>query len=122
VLLILIVAAIVSIVLGTVVERDLQHGWIEGAAICIAVIIVSSVSAGNDYTKVRAREAVVMIRDGTMNHRNSSFVLWSSLHVPTSAQLCCAVASEFLFHQGSSLWATWSFYRYRWPLCSLADR
>ena len=55
---ILISAAIVSLILG-VVEHGAE-GWIEGAAILIAVFIVATVTAGNDYTKelqFRALEA-----------------------------------------------------------------
>ncbi len=48
-LLILIAAATVSLVIGVVTEPD--HGWIEGAAIFIAIFLVSNISAGNDYSK-----------------------------------------------------------------------
>eukprot|EP00727_Mastigamoeba_balamuthi_P001904 m51a1_g11710 hypothetical protein (1022) ;mRNA; f:62535-66059 len=58
VLIILIIAAIVSLVLGAVVrdpyesEEDTRKtGWIEGLAILVAVFVVSAVSAGNDYSK-----------------------------------------------------------------------
>jgi P-type Ca2+ transporter type 2C len=49
VLLILIAAATVSLVIGVLTEPD--HGWIEGAAIFIAIFLVSNISAGNDYSK-----------------------------------------------------------------------
>ena len=58
-LLILISAACVSLGLG-IWQEGSEHGWIEGAAILIAVFIVANVSAGNDYTKelqFRALEA-----------------------------------------------------------------
>jgi magnesium-transporting ATPase (P-type) len=48
-LLILVAAAAVSLVIGVITEPD--HGWIEGAAIFIAVFLVANISAGNDYTK-----------------------------------------------------------------------
>ncbi len=48
-LLILIAAATVSLIIGVITEPD--HGWIEGAAIFIAIFLVSNISAGNDYTK-----------------------------------------------------------------------
>jgi len=48
-LLILIAAATVSLVIGFLAHPD--DGWIEGAAIFIAVFLVSNISAGNDYTK-----------------------------------------------------------------------
>ena len=49
ILLILILAAVVSLIVGLVEEPE--HGWTEGVAIFIAVILVSFISAGNDYSK-----------------------------------------------------------------------
>jgi uncharacterized membrane protein YbjE (DUF340 family) len=43
------VAAIISLVIGLIMEPD--HGWIEGTAILIAVVIVVGVSAGNNVVK-----------------------------------------------------------------------
>lgn len=51
ILMILIAAAIVSLCLGLFLENNLAHGWIEGTAILIAVLLVATVTAGNDYTK-----------------------------------------------------------------------
>lgn len=48
-LLILAAAALVSLVIGVITEPD--HGYIEGAAIFIAIFLVSNISAGNDYSK-----------------------------------------------------------------------
>lgn len=48
-LVILMIAAVVSLVIGT--YQDPVVGWVEGAAILIAVFAVSSISAGNDYSK-----------------------------------------------------------------------
>lgn len=48
-LLILIAAASVSLVLGILTEPE--NGWIEGAAIFIAVFLVSNIAAANDYSK-----------------------------------------------------------------------
>ena len=48
-LMILIAAAVVSLVIG-IVEHG-ADGWIEGGAILIAVFLVAGVTAGNDYTK-----------------------------------------------------------------------
>lgn len=48
-LLILIAAATVSLVIGVLSHPD--DGWIEGAAIFIAIFLVSNISAGNDYSK-----------------------------------------------------------------------
>lgn len=47
-LLILIAAATVSLIIGVLTE---ENGWVEGAAIFIAIFLVSNISAGNDYTK-----------------------------------------------------------------------
>ncbi|KAJ6242903.1 calcium-transporting atpase [Anaeramoeba flamelloides] len=47
---ILIVSAIVSLILGVTIE-DPKTGWIEGTAILMAVLIVSFVTAINDYQK-----------------------------------------------------------------------
>ena len=48
-LLILVAAATVSLIIG-VIENP-GEGWIEGAAIFIAVFLVANISAGNDYNK-----------------------------------------------------------------------
>ena len=48
-LIILIVAAVVSLVVGYI--EDPEKGWIEGIAILIAVQIVSCVTTTNDYSK-----------------------------------------------------------------------
>ncbi|KAG5190998.1 hypothetical protein JKP88DRAFT_296915 [Tribonema minus] len=49
ILMVLIAAAVVSLIIGIVEEPG--HGWIEGTAILIAVLIVAFVTAGNDYSK-----------------------------------------------------------------------
>jgi len=48
-LLVLLAAAAVSFGIG--LAEDRETGWIEGAAIFIAVFLVANISAGNDYTK-----------------------------------------------------------------------
>lgn len=50
-IMILIASAVVSLCLGIFVENNSESGWIEGTAIMIAVLIVATVTAGNDYTK-----------------------------------------------------------------------
>ncbi|GLI62465.1 hypothetical protein VaNZ11_005095 [Volvox africanus] len=52
ILILLIAAAAVSTILGSAIpeEREKRH-WIEGIAIWVAVIIVTLVGAGNDYSK-----------------------------------------------------------------------
>ena len=57
-LLVLIAAATVSLIIGIIQEP--ADGWIEGAAIFIAVFLVSNIAAFNDYSKqlqFRALEA-----------------------------------------------------------------
>jgi magnesium-transporting ATPase (P-type) len=49
ILLILIAAASVSLIIGMLTHPD--DGWVEGAAIFIAIFLVSNISAGNDYSK-----------------------------------------------------------------------
>ena len=48
---ILIVAAIISIVISMIFEHNKAIAWIEGAAILVAVAVVSIVTAVNDYKK-----------------------------------------------------------------------
>ena len=50
-LIILMIAGVVSLILGVTVEEDKSTAWIEGFAIFVAVIIVAFVTAINDYTK-----------------------------------------------------------------------
>lgn len=49
-LIMLILASLVSLSVG--VLDDPEKGWIEGAAICVAVILVSFITAANNYSKV----------------------------------------------------------------------
>jgi len=48
-LVILIISAVISLVIG--IYEDPLIGWVEGTAILVAVFSVSSITAGNDYTK-----------------------------------------------------------------------
>eukprot|EP01100_Stratorugosa_tubuloviscum_P004637 TRINITY_DN2167_c0_g1_i7.p1 TRINITY_DN2167_c0_g1~~TRINITY_DN2167_c0_g1_i7.p1 ORF type:complete len:1023 (+),score=555.41 TRINITY_DN2167_c0_g1_i7:262-3330(+) len=59
---ILIVAAIISIFLGVFAGHD-EAGWIEGVAILLAVFLVVSVSAGNDYSKEQKFRKLSEVRD-----------------------------------------------------------
>ena len=52
-LIILICAAVISIILGVTVEENKKIAWIDGAAILSAVVIVVTVTAVNDWTKER---------------------------------------------------------------------
>ena len=77
-LLILIAAATVSLIIGVI--EDPKQGWIEGAAIFIAVFLVSNIAAFNDYSKqlqFRALEAssqkderTSVLRDGKIQRIN----------------------------------------------------
>jgi len=50
-LIILSIAAVVSIILSTATAspEDRSHAWVEGFAIVIAVVVCASVTAINDY-------------------------------------------------------------------------
>ena len=72
---ILIVAALVSLVLGMIIE-SVETGWIEGVAILVAVAVVSLVTALNDWQKekqfrqlqgkIDQEQSVDVIRDGNV--------------------------------------------------------
>lgn len=47
---ILCYSAVVSLVLGIATE-GLREGWMEGASILIAVVIIVTVTSGNNYIK-----------------------------------------------------------------------
>lgn len=48
-LVVLIISAVVSLVIG--VFEDPEHGWIEGGAILVAVLLVAAVTATNNFNK-----------------------------------------------------------------------
>jgi magnesium-transporting ATPase (P-type) len=50
-LIVLIIAATISLILGLVVEKDKETSWIDGFAILMAVVVVVLVTASNDYSK-----------------------------------------------------------------------
>lgn len=50
---ILIVCAVVQIIIGVSLSHEREVAWIDGFAILLAVAIVSTVAAGNDYSKER---------------------------------------------------------------------
>jgi len=47
----LLIAAIISIVIEMIFSKHKEIAWIEGAAILVAVAVVSLVTAVNDYKK-----------------------------------------------------------------------
>ena len=78
---ILIVCAIVSTTISMIFEKDHRSiAWIEGAAILFAVLVVSSVTAWNDYKKEEqfiklnafneAKNVVTVTRSGKVEEIN----------------------------------------------------
>ena len=53
ILLVLVGAAIISIILGVTVDERPETGWVDGAAILCAVVLVVMVAAVNDWNKER---------------------------------------------------------------------
>ena len=47
---ILCAAAVVSLILGIATE-GLEHGWMEGTSILVAVVIIVTVTSGNNWVK-----------------------------------------------------------------------
>lgn len=86
---ILLVAGVVSLILGSTLSKHKSYDWIEGVAILMAVVIVTQVSAINDYQKEKKfarlqednqkRKAVTVLRDGTRNIMHPSEVLVGDL-------------------------------------------
>ncbi|KAK4337199.1 hypothetical protein RND71_043298 [Anisodus tanguticus] len=60
-------------------EEETDHGWIEGAAILVSVIIVVLVTAFNDYTKEKQFRGDLMPADGIIIQSNDLKVDESSL-------------------------------------------
>jgi len=60
-LIILCIAAVVSFTVG--ISKEPDHGWIDGVAILIAVLIVAVVTATNDYQKERQFRALSAASD-----------------------------------------------------------
>ena len=50
----LLAAAIVSLLIGLVVEQNWDTGWLEGAAISFSIAIVINVGAGTEWSKERS--------------------------------------------------------------------
>ena len=76
----LMVAAIISIVIGVV--KDSKHGWYEGVAIIFAVVLVATITASNNYSKqrqfqsleleIRTGERCSCLRNGSIERVNPS--------------------------------------------------
>lgn len=56
---ILLLAATVSLIVG-VIEYGWSEGWIDGMSIYIAVVIIVSVTVGNNYMKEKQFQKLVM--------------------------------------------------------------
>lgn len=69
-LIMLIIAAVVSLILGFAFEEDPSHAWIEGTAILFAVVVVVNVTAGNDWLKERQFLAL----NATMENENITVI------------------------------------------------
>lgn len=65
-MIILTIAGIISLILGLTVDHDPSTGWIEGASILVAVLIVTLVTAGNDYKKEKQFRALNAIKEDEM--------------------------------------------------------
>jgi magnesium-transporting ATPase (P-type) len=87
------VSAVVSIVVSMIFEADHRStAWIEGAAILIAVFVVSTVTAYNDYKKEQqfiklnsyseSKNNVFVLRDGEEVEVNVNY-----LHVGDMVQI-----------------------------------
>jgi Ca2+ transporting ATPase len=55
---ILLLAALVSLVIG-IIKDGIEHGWVEGMSIFVAVAIIVSVTAGNNYIKEKQFQKLV---------------------------------------------------------------
>jgi P-type Ca2+ transporter type 2C len=57
---ILIIGAVVVLALGTIICPS--HGWLEGVAIVVAVLIVLAVTAGNDWSKDQKFKKLMLLQ------------------------------------------------------------
>ena len=73
---ILCVAAVVSLALGIATE-GLQHGWMQGTSILAAVVIIVTVTSGNNWVKeqqfkklnaIASRKSVNVVRNGQVKN------------------------------------------------------
>lgn len=73
---VLCLAAVVSLILGIATE-GLAHGWMEGTSILVAVVIIVTVTSGNNYVKqqqfkklnaIAAKKNVNIYRNGNVEN------------------------------------------------------
>ena len=97
---ILIIAAIVSIVLGTFFLEDYYNDWVEGVSIIIAIIIVVLVSSITEYNKelkfhklnktTREGTKYKVIRNGLLEYLISDEILVGDLILINYGEIICA--------------------------------
>ena len=97
---ILIIAAIVSIVLGTFFLEDYYNDWVEGVSIIIAIIIVVLVSSITEYNKelkfyklnktTREGTKYKVIRNGLLEYLISDEILVGDLILINYGEIMCA--------------------------------
>lgn len=113
-MLLLVASAVVSLVLGLTVadphtgKIDYEHGWIEGTAILISVMIVSTVTSINDYqkeqkfkelSKANAPAPVKVIRGGKeMEVLEDDLLVGDLIHV--SGGMICPTDAVLVDGQG----------------------
>ncbi|KAL0476664.1 10 TM domain-containing transmembrane protein [Acrasis kona] len=92
-LILLMVLAVISIVLGVAFDDEPEYGWIEGVAIIAAVLIVSTVTAFNDYQKDKQFRAlskesgiipIKVLRDGSNQNVNIDQLLVGDVVILTT--------------------------------------
>lgn len=86
---ILLIAGVVSLVIGLTLDDHRSRGWIDGFAILVAVLIVTQVTAMNDYQKERKfaklqqehsnRKAVTVVRAGERQRKHPEELLVGDL-------------------------------------------
>ena len=64
IIIVLMISAVISLVLGLTLEADKEGSWIEGVAILVSVVVVSNVAAASDYGKnKKLREQQALLAD-----------------------------------------------------------
>jgi len=99
-LIVLVIAGLVSLILGVTVDEDKNVGWIEGAAIMVSVLIVVNVAAINDLQKERQFQALQneqntqrvtsVIRNGEQIRINEADLLVGDINVLTQGAIVAA--------------------------------
>lgn len=105
-LIILVVAAVVSLVLGLTVEEEKDVGWIEGFAILMAVVVVVLVTAFNDYSKEKQFRGLQQQIVSEMN-----FTLLRGGHIVQVPTADIVVGDVVVFKYGDKLPADGVFFQ-----------